>query len=65
MLVFSVTGGIGCVSICYIAPVIAYYKVAKERDFELWASVALGAVLAVVGLIAAVHPMLVQFLPKD
>ena len=55
--ILAIAGGVGSVTICYILPLIAYYKTVKEKDFEVVVSVALGVIIGGIGLFSALHPL--------
>lgn len=53
--VFSVVGGVGCVAISYIIPLLSYLAVFKEEKVKGYAFILIGSVLSAIGIGSAVN----------
>ncbi|MDR3548153.1 MAG: hypothetical protein P4M11_07815 [Candidatus Pacebacteria bacterium] len=56
--VFSVVGGIGCVAISYLIPLLAYLAVFKDETFKPYAFIVIGALISAIGVGSAINGVL-------
>lgn len=56
--VLSVVGGVGCVTICYIMPLLAYLSVFNHHKGKCIVFIVVGSALAAIGVASAVNGIL-------
>ncbi len=61
--VLSILGGIGCVTLCFIVPLIAYLTVLNERKFVSYISIAVASVLVAIGFGSCVNAIFAKVWP--
>ena len=59
--VLAILGGIGCVGICFVIPVIAYITVFPERKCENYSSIIIASVLVAIGIGACINALMQLF----
>lgn len=56
--VLSVVGGIGCVAICYLVPLLAYLSVFPDKKIKCMIFIVIGSLLAAIGSASAINGVL-------
>jgi len=56
--VLSVVGGVGCVTICYIMPLLAYLSVFHDQKVKCAIFILIGSLLAAIGSASALNGVL-------